>query len=108
MSITATERTIEVVHNEKAGRFEIRRGPDVALLQYQRRGANMVILHTEVPEALEGVGIASRLAHAALDYARENNLGVVPLCPFAASYIRRHREYLNLVPENYRGLVEAH
>jgi len=50
-----------------------------------------------VPPALEGRGIAGKLARAALDYARERKLSVIPRCPFVAAYIRKHPEYQSLV-----------
>jgi predicted GNAT family acetyltransferase len=55
------------------------------------------LIHTEVPEPLSGRGIASRLAHAALVYARENGLRVIPTCPFVRSYLERHPEFQELV-----------
>ncbi len=65
----------------------------------------IVFTHTEVPEALEGHGIAAKLAHTALEHARAQRLTVVPLCPFVASYIRRHAEYQGLVHPDYRAQV---
>ncbi|MEP7028866.1 MAG: GNAT family N-acetyltransferase, partial [Candidatus Eisenbacteria bacterium] len=51
----------------------------------------------EVPEALAGRGVANALARHALEAARARGLHVVPLCPFVASYIRRHDEYADLI-----------
>ena len=42
-------------------------------------------------------GVAGKLARAALEYAREHNLSVIPRCPFVAAYIRKHPEYQSLV-----------
>ena len=44
----------------------------------------------------------SRLAAAALEDARREDLDVVPLCPFIAHYIERHPEYEQLVVSGYR------
>ena len=45
---------------------------------------------------------------AQLEYARQERLNVVPLCPFVASYIRRHQEYLDLVsPERRAAVLET-
>jgi len=60
-------------------------------------GPNITFTHTEVPEELEGQGIASQLARFALEDARACGLAVIPLCPFINAYIRRHQEYLPLV-----------
>jgi hypothetical protein len=70
-----------------------------AVLTYKQQAGRIVFLHTGVPPALEGRGIASQLASFALEEARAQHLTVVPRCPFVASYIRRHREYLSLLTE---------
>lgn len=96
----AMNATPEVVDNEAAGRFEIH-APDggTPQLQYVRRDGVVQLVHTEVPEALEGRGYGAALAKAALDAARAAGLKVVPTCPFVRTYIRRHPEYADLVVE---------
>lgn len=86
-----------VVHNVAARRFEVTIGDKVALSKYLRAADKLVIEHTEVPEALEGKGIAGRIVRTALDYAREQKLKVLPLCPYAKAWIGRHPEYQDLV-----------
>jgi predicted GNAT family acetyltransferase len=54
-------------------------------------------MHTRVPGELEGQGYGGALAKAALDYARANGLKVIPTCPFVSAYLRRHKEYADLV-----------
>jgi predicted GNAT family acetyltransferase len=88
----------EVVRNEAAHRFELREGDDLAVLEYRLRGAHALVLtHTGVPHRLEGRGVAASLARTALEYAREQQMRVVPLCSFVQAYLRRHPEYLDLV-----------
>lgn len=86
-----------VINNEAEHRFEISQDGLVAFSLYQIEGSLMVFTHTEVPEELEGKGVGSSLARAALDYAREHGFKVLPLCPFIRSYIERHPEYQSLV-----------
>jgi predicted GNAT family acetyltransferase len=88
---------LEIVNNTHARRFETRIGDYFALINYDLSGQNIVFFHTEVPIPLEGQGIASKMAHTALEYARANNLKVIPSCPFIAAYIRKHPEYQPLV-----------
>ena len=87
----------EVVNNAAAGRFEIRADEGLAVLQYALADGRLHLMHTEVPEALEGHGYGGALARFALEYARSRRLGVVPLCPFVRSYLERHPEYADLV-----------
>jgi predicted GNAT family acetyltransferase len=89
----------EVVHDERAARFERRTEAGPAVLEYQREGRRIALLHTEVPEAARGGGHADALAHAALEYARAEGLEVLPRCRFVRVYLRRHPEYATLVRE---------
>ena len=67
------------------------------ILHPQRAPGLIIYTHTEVPDALEGRGIGSKLARTVLDYARAAHLAVVPSCPFIRAYIARHPEYQDLV-----------
>ena len=53
---------IEVTNDEAAQRYQARIDGALSLIQYERRGDRIVYLHTEVPEALEGRGLAHELA----------------------------------------------
>ena len=100
MNITPDELT--VIDNRSANRFEIHVAGEIAFLAYSRDGSTIAYTHTEVPPALEGHGIAAKLATHALDYARANSLDVVPLCPYVADYIKRHPAYEDLVAPRAR------
>jgi predicted GNAT family acetyltransferase len=88
---------VNVVHNVKQKRFEIRVNSYLAELSYLLQGQTIVFVRTFVPPALEGQGIGSKLAKAALTYAQENSLRVRTLCWFVDGYIKRHPEYQELI-----------
>jgi predicted GNAT family acetyltransferase len=88
---------VTVIHNEEAHRFEANIGGFRAVITYRRFPDRIVYLHTEVPPPLERQGLAAQLARVALDFARSNHLGVVPLCSYVSSFIRKHPEYQDLV-----------
>jgi len=92
-----SEAAFQVENNAAAGRFEAVVDGQLAQAQYRRVGERILFTHTEVPEQLEGRGIAAQLARSGLDFARAEGLTVVPLCPFIASYIERHPEYQDLL-----------
>jgi predicted GNAT family acetyltransferase len=98
----ADRAAVSVVDNPGRHRFETRVGEYLAVAEYHRNGGTITFTHTEVPAPLEGRGIASQLAHTALEQAKAEGLTVIPLCPFIAAYIRRHAEYGALVPPAYR------
>jgi hypothetical protein len=93
----------EVVFNEEARQFELVVDKHKAKVTYVMLSPTSIIFtHTMVPISLKGQGIASYLAKYVLDYARENNLSVIPQCPFIRSYIERHPEYDDLVMKSTR------
>ncbi len=89
--------TIEVVHNSEEQQFEAEVGGQLALAAYRRTPGRIMFTHTEVPYQFRGRGIAGQVVRAALEYARDEGLTVVPLCSYVAAYIRRHPEYQSLV-----------
>ena len=84
--------TPAVIDNGAASRFEIEVDGYRAELVYHRSGKRLVLIHTEVPDALEGRGIGGVLVTAAVDHAAKEGLTVVPLCPFARGWLERHPE----------------
>lgn len=90
---------IAVHDNTAAHRYEVELGGELAILTYRLHGDTITFLHTEVPPELEGHGLGGRLAQTALDEARARGLAVIPSCPFVATYIRRHPDYMSLLPQ---------
>ena len=92
------DRSTLVAENDAAKRrFVVAVEGQKAVLEYMVSGAKIIFTHTEVPRALEGNGIGGILAKAGLNYAKEQQLKVMPLCPFMASYIKRHPEWKALL-----------
>jgi len=81
---------LEIRHDAAQGRFAATIGGRVSIADYRRAGDTLQIVHTEVPQELQGRGIAAALMAAALAYAEANGLKVVPLCSYARAYMRRH------------------
>jgi predicted GNAT family acetyltransferase len=79
-----------VTRNVEHDRFEVTIDGSAAFLEYHLKGDRLVLVHTEVPAELEGRGVGGLIVRAALDYAREQGLTVVPRCPFVKSYLERH------------------
>ena len=88
----------EVKDNPAMGRFEMTSGGAVAFVEYERAGDDRIaLLHTEVPEALSGQGVGSKLVRGVLDRIRAEGARVVPRCEFVAAYVERHPEYRDLL-----------
>ena len=88
---------LDIANNTSASRFELPAAGGLAVLYYRLEDGTIFLLYVEVPPAGQGRGIAGKLAHAALEFARTNRLKVVPRCPFIAAYMRKHPELLQPV-----------
>ncbi len=89
----------EVKDNPAASRFEMASGGSTAFVEYRRAGERIVLLHTEVPRALSGRGVGSKLVRGTLDVLRGEGVKVVPRCGFVASDVERHPEYRDMVAD---------
>jgi predicted GNAT family acetyltransferase len=103
--VTSEVAQFPVVDVPNRHRFEIRDGDRVAgFTAYRRRGKLIAFIHTQVADEYEGKGAGGRLISMALDTARDQDLTVLPLCPFVRGYIAKHPDrYLDLVPADLRG-----
>jgi uncharacterized protein len=81
---------VRVADNQDASRLEAVVDRQVAELIYRVRGKRLVLVHTGVPEALEGRGLGGQLVQAAIGKAKREGLTIVPLCPFARGWLERH------------------
>lgn len=95
--------TEDVRNNRDANRYELVLPEGMAIAAYQAREGALLFTHTEVPDALQGKGVASRLIRGALADARAQGLKVVPLCPFVAAYLERHPEDQDLLATDAPG-----
>lgn len=86
-----------VTDNPAAHRFELNVGDHVAFASYSLAPGVITFLHAEVPTAVSGQGIGSKLARGALEQARARGLKVVPECPFISAFIAKHAEFADLV-----------
>ena len=93
----------EITDNPDEKRYEIRSDGELAgFVTYRRRPGRIAFIHTEIDDEFEGQGLGSELARFALDAARDEGIKVVPVCPFIAGWIKRHRDYIDLVPYESR------
>lgn len=59
-------------------------------MTYITAGQKVIIIdHTEVEPEYNGKGIGLQMLHKIVDMARENNLKIIPLCPFAAAMFKK-------------------
>jgi len=90
MAGTVRDNTVE-------HRFELDAEGGTAVLVYHLEPGAITLIHTEVPQALEGKGVGSALVRSVLDLVRARGLKLVVKCPFVAAYMKRHPEYDDLL-----------
>ena len=95
--------TVDIADNPASHRFELTAdGALAAYAEYNTLKQGLLFTHTEVLPEYEGQGFGSQLARFALDDVRRRGVKAIPVCKFIAGFIRKHPEYLGLVPEESR------
>ena len=94
-----TPSGVAVSDRPEDSRYELTvNGERVGLIDYRLTDRTIAYLHAEVDPAHGGQGLGSRMTREVLDDARRRGLSVIPMCPFVADYVDRHRdEYADLV-----------
>lgn len=87
----------DVIDNAAQHRFELSENGYLAFADYRRQDGRLVLPHVEAHPELRGAGAAGRLMEGVLAQARKEGLKVVPLCGYAAAYMRRHKEHHDLL-----------
>lgn len=89
---------MDVVNNKEHFQFQITlEDGEKAVLEYRWHDKDLTLMHTFVPPAHEGKGVAALLAKEALEYAKAEGIKVIVYCPYVAAYLKRHPEYKELV-----------
>ncbi|MFC4353894.1 GNAT family N-acetyltransferase [Chryseomicrobium palamuruense] len=66
----------------------------LAEVRYVPTGSTKLIAdHTHVDDSLRGEGVGQKLVEQLVAYARENDLKIVPTCPFIKSQFEKTPEY---------------
>lgn len=90
------EVTSAVQDNAAAGRFEMATDAGLAFVTYRQAGEIVSLDHAEVPPALRGSGVASRLVLGVFDLLRASGRRMIPRCGYVRSVASRHPEYDDL------------
>ena len=89
----------DVRDNRASHRFELEIDDHVAKAWYRKQGNVVTFTHTDVPDALSGKGVGTRLAKGALDAVRAAGRKSSRPARSSPPYIGKHREYADLLAE---------
>ena len=92
---------IRIEETGSKGRYFIRLDTgEEAEMTFTKIGEHQIIIdHTEVPDAFRGQGAGLRLVTKAVEDARASGKKIIPLCPFAAAQFRRHPEWADVLKQ---------
>jgi predicted GNAT family acetyltransferase len=79
-----------IVDNKAEHRFEAIVDGRLAELVYRRNGDRLTLVHTGVPDELDGRGLGGALVRAAIEQAASHGWTVVPHCSFARRWLQDH------------------
>jgi len=80
------------INNEEKSRFELHVGDSFAYADYRLEGNFLYIDKVEAPVELRGTGTASKLMQYIVDAAKIADLIIVPVCPYAVSWMQRRQK----------------
>jgi uncharacterized protein len=84
-------------NNTATSRFELEEEGEIAFATYNRQPGALVINWVESPMALRGAGTAGRLMTLVAEEAKRDGLKIVPVCGYAAAWLRGSKTYRNLI-----------
>ncbi|QDO97419.1 N-acetyltransferase [Ferrovibrio terrae] len=87
----------DVTDNTARSQYEMPVEGQIVFARYRRTGDTVALLHVESPVALRGTGAAGRLMQGIVELARQKNEKLVPLCSYAAAWMKRHPETADLL-----------
>ena len=82
---------------DTGARYEMDEQGATSYADYRREGDRLYIDYVFAPPALRGTGASGRLMAAIAAQAREQHLRITPICGYAAAWLKRSREFGNLV-----------
>ena len=85
----------KIENNGKGAFFVEEDGKRLAEMVVSISGSNLTVYHTEVSESLKGKGVSTQLLETMVKYVRDNNLKVIPLCPYVNVQFKRHPDKYN-------------
>jgi len=97
----------EVHDNTAARRFELQLDGATAFVAYQTSNNVVRLVYTEVPKALAGRGVGSRLAKGTLELLRKSGTQVIAECPFIAEYVKKHPEFQDILVSDEGSRLDA-
>ena len=89
----------KVIHDKAKSKFIIVVDGKESLADYTLENKRINLYHTYTHPDLRGKGLAAKVVEAALEYAKNNNLKVIPGCSYVQDFIAKNKRYKELVED---------
>ena len=77
------------------------KGKTVAKITYFFEKDDVIVIdHTIVNPELRGQSIAKKLLDTVVEFAKENNLKIIPVCSYAVAKLENNAEYSDILYQN--------
>ncbi len=84
-------------NNQELSRFELEISGQTVYATYKILGSVLNINYVFAPEELRGSGAAGKLMEEIAQAAKKDKLKINPVCGYAAVWLRKHKEYHDLL-----------
>jgi len=84
---------IELVNNEALHNFEFFIEGQRSFIDYKTKGNKIYLVHTEVPQELQGQGVAEALVEKAFQYIEAQHMILIPMCSYVQLFLKKHPEW---------------
>ena len=95
-------KALPLINNQEQQRFELEVDGYTAFIEYKESGKQVILIHTEVPEELEGKGVGTAIVEKTLEHIESNQQTLVPLCPFVIAFLKRHPDWNRLLSDSVK------
>lgn len=86
-----------ITNNQSLSRFEFIKNGYTAYADYHLTKDILAIRFVFAPEELRGSGVAGELMAGIVDYAYAQNLKIIPICGYAAAWLRKNPQHTHLM-----------
>ena len=93
------EITVKIIENDKRGEFNLfvngEYSGEMTFIFKEKKV--ITVNHTGIDKELKGLGLGKHLMEALVKFSRENELKIIPVCPYVVKMIDRTPEYQDLL-----------
>ncbi len=89
----------KIIHEKENERFVFYDDGKEAYVEYTAGEGELNLYHTHTDPELRGKGLAARVVRAALEFAKENNLKIIPGCSYVQAFVSKNDEYKELIKD---------